>query len=200
MEKDYTNDLQHIRSMMERSSRFISLSGFSGIFTGLVGCVTAFLLFQYQEEIRNPEQFEALRQTLKELFLIAVLSLMTAFVGALYFTFRKNQKLNLPIWSSVTKRLIFSLLIPLIAGGILCLKLVSLNLVFLVLPVTLIFYGLALLNAGKYTFVETTYLGIFELSLGLIALFLPDWSIWIWGIGFGLAHILYGLFVQRKYQ
>ena len=39
--KNYQEDLSHIRSMMERSSRFISLSGLSGVFAGLVALLGA---------------------------------------------------------------------------------------------------------------------------------------------------------------
>lgn len=200
MSQNYKEDLEQIRSMMERSSRFISLSGFSGIFIGLVGCVTAFLLFKYQSVLYSANEFSEFRSALQSLFVIGAVSLITAVAGAVFFTLRKTKKLKLPFWSSVTKRILFSLLVPLAAGGIFCLKLTQLNLIFLVLPVTLIFYGLALLNTAKYTFRETAYLGLFELGLGLIALFLPAYSIWIWGAGFGIAHILYGLLVQRKYK
>jgi hypothetical protein len=64
----------------------------------------------------------------------------------------------------------------------------------------LIFYGLALLNASKYTLKEIRYLGMSEICLGLIASAWVQFGIVFWGIGFGMLHIIYGTFMYFKYE
>lgn len=199
MSKNYNEDIEQIRSMMERSSRFISLSGLSGIFTGLVGCVAAVLLYSVRSELSEIGTIDAIRIRNK-IVLIPLISMLVAFAGASFFTIRKTKRNNLPVWSALTKRILINFLIPLAAGGIFCLALLNMGLVSLLIPTTLIFYGLALFNVGKFTFRETSILAVGEIILGFSALFLPQFGIWIWGIGFGLFHILYGLIVQRKYH
>ena len=72
--------------------------------------------------------------------------------------------------------------------------------VSLVAPVTLIFYGLALVNAGKYTTPEIVVLGIAEIVTGLAAAVWLPYGIWFWGAGFGFYHIIYGITLYHKYD
>ncbi len=65
---------------------------------------------------------------------------------------------------------------------------------------TLIFYGLAVISAGKFTFGEIHWLGVLEVVTGLICLLLPQWSVFLWAIGFGIIHIGYGLFMHLRYK
>jgi hypothetical protein len=70
----------------------------------------------------------------------------------------------------------------------------------LIIPCFLIFYGLGLVNAGKFTFGEIYYLGILEIITGLISAFIPGRGLIFWIFGFGILHIIYGLAVYRKYE
>ena len=56
----------------------------------------------------------------------------------------------------------------------------------------LIFYGMALVNASKYTLGNVRYLGLAEIVLGLLCAALPGYGFWFWVIGFGVLHIVYG--------
>jgi uncharacterized membrane protein HdeD (DUF308 family) len=64
----------------------------------------------------------------------------------------------------------------------------------------LIFYGLALVSAGKFTFGEIHYLGMLEVLTGLLALVFPSIALFLWAFGFGVLHILYGLIMHKKYR
>jgi hypothetical protein len=68
------------------------------------------------------------------------------------------------------------------------------------IPVTLIFYGLSLVNASKYSFDEIRTLGVLQTVLGLIAAWLPDYVLLLWATGFGILHIGYGLLIHTKHQ
>ena len=204
MTEKHQEDLVHIRSMMERSSRFISLSGLSGVFAGLsalLGGVYVYQLFK----VNGIEYFEDNHQLystslITELILTAFVILFFALAFGIFFTVRKSKKLNLPIWTSATKNMLFNLAIPLIAGAVFCFALVYHQMFILVAPSTLIFYGLALLNAEKYTYSDIKYLGFSEVILGSIALFFVGYGFVFWILGFGILHIFYGLLLFKKYK
>ena len=204
MTEKHQEDLVHIRSMMERSSRFISLSGLSGVFAGLsalLGGVYVYQLFK----VNGIEYFEDNHQLystslITELILTAFVILFFALAFGIFFTVRKSKKLNLPIWTSATKNMLFNLAIPLIAGAVFCFALVYHQMFILVAPSTLIFYGLALLNAEKYTYSDIKYLGFSEVILGSIALFFVGYGLVFWILGFGILHIFYGLILFKKYK
>ena len=96
--------------------------------------------------------------------------------------------------------MLIHLFIPLLAGGIFSLLLIWHNNITLVASTTLIFYGLALVNAGKFTFGEIHYLGLSEIVLGLLAGFFLNYGLLFWALGFGLLHIVYGWVIYKKYQ
>ena len=204
MTEKHQEELVHIRSMMERSSRFISLSGLSGVFAGLsalLGGVYVYQLFK----VNGIEYFEDNHQLystslITELILTAFVILFFALAFGIFFTVRKSKKLNLPIWTSATKNMLFNLAIPLIAGAVFCFALVYHQMFILVAPSTLIFYGLALLNAEKYTYSDIKYLGFSEVILGSIALFFVGYGLVFWILGFGILHIFYGLLLFKKYK
>jgi hypothetical protein len=93
-----------------------------------------------------------------------------------------------------------SVMIPLMAGGLFCLAFLMRGDDFYVGPACLAFYGLALVNGGKYTLGEIRYLGYAELLLGCICLFFPGYGLYFWAAGFGVMHILYGIIMWNKYD
>lgn len=204
MNQKHQEDLAHIRSMMERSSRFISLSGLSGVFAGLSALIGGLYVYQLFKanglEYFNGEHKLYSVDLVSELLLIAFIILVFALSFGIFFTIRKSKKYNLPIWTSATKKMLLNLAIPLITGGIFCLALLYHEIYGLVAPATLIFYGLALINAEKYTFSDVKYLGFSELILGCISLFYIGYGLIFWIIGFGILHILYGLIMFKKYK
>ena len=204
MNQKHHEDLSHIRSMMERSSRFISLSGLSGVFAGLsalIGGLYVYQLFKINGlDYFNGEHKLYSVDLVVDLVIIALVILFFALTFGIFFTVRKSKKYNLPIWTSATKKMLVNLTIPLLAGGVFCLALLYHQIYVLIAPATLLFYGLALINAEKYTFSDIKYLGFCELALGCISLFFLGYGLVFWIIGFGILHILYGLIVFKKYK
>ncbi len=202
--KNYQEDLTHIRSMMERSSRFISLSGLSGVFAGLVALLGAiYVYFVFQREGIN--YFEGSRNVftkslVKELVLVGTVILLLALLSGYFFTSKKSKTKNVKIWDQTTKRLLFNFAIPLFTGGFFCLGLMYHHLYVFVAPATLIFYGLALVNAEKYTLTDVKYLGYCQIVLGLLSFFFLGWGLMFWAIGFGVLHIVYGIVMYKKYK
>jgi len=203
MKEKYIEDLKEIKDIMNRSSRFISLSGLSGISAGISALIGAFMA--YRMVYTNPDYQEYGRiflnnESLTQLLLIALGTLILAVGTGIYFTTRETKRRNQRIWDIQTKRLLINLSIPLLTGGILCLMLLFKGYIGLVAPLTLIFYGLALVNASKYTLNEIRSLGLIEIVLGLIATYYIGFGLLFWSIGFGVLHIIYGIIMQWRYK
>jgi hypothetical protein len=206
--QEHLEALTEIRSIMERSSRFISLSGLSGVAAGiwaLLGAVAAFWYLgatpfegtiPYDRISDHPTRLDPI----SFFFLDAALVLILALATGIYFTTRKARRKGLPVWDRLTRRLLVNLFIPLAAGGIFCLALIKHGEADLIASATLIFYGLALLNASKYTLNDIRYLGLMEVGLGLISAFFTGYGLEFWTIGFGILHILYGTAMYFKYE
>lgn len=198
-------DIKQIRSMMEDSTRFVSLSGLSGIGAGVVALIGAAYTYNYlssQEIYRWGAHVygNATRTQLFELIGIAMVILLAAVAVSSFFTIRRTKRVGKQIWSRPTQRLLLNLIIPLVAGAVFCVQLAWYGHPGHVAPATLLFYGMALMNAGKYTLREVRYLGISEIGLGLLAGMMPGYGIIFWAIGFGFLHILYGAIMFYKYE
>ncbi|GAB2790415.1 hypothetical protein GCM10027275_39170 [Rhabdobacter roseus] len=196
--------LQEIRQLMDRSSRFHALSGWSGMTVGLIALVGAGVVGWYFN--RHGLSYQAIygpnpnAGAVTFLALTAAAVLVLAAGSAVYFTYLKAQKTKQPVWHSQGRRLVINLCIPMAAGGLFCLALYYHGLLYLVAPSMLLFYGLALINSSKYTFDEIRYLGIFETVLGLLACFFVAHGLLAWTLGFGALHVAYGALIYYKYE
>lgn len=200
MENKNNNDLKAIRSMMEQASRFISLSGWSGISAGIYALIASGIAYFWMNDYYGSD-YRSLNGLLWNFVLLGLVTLLLAVSTGVFFTVRKSRKNNLPIWNKSTKRLLLHLAVPLAVGALFCLAIVVHHSSFLLIgPITLVFYGLALLNASKFTFQDIAYLGYLEIALGLIGLFVPGYSLILWAVGFGVLHIVYGIVIQQKYR
>ncbi|MBK9392173.1 MAG: hypothetical protein IPN68_19045 [Bacteroidetes bacterium] len=200
-------DIKAIRKIMEESSRFLSLSGLSGVFIGVTAITGALFAYLFildgsifcEEYFRNhpAEETVILKwQLVADAFFVLVLSVLLA----LYFSIKKAKRDGKNFMTPISRRLLINLLIPLATGGVFVSVLLLQNQIQLIVPGFLIFYGLSLVNAGKFTFGEIFYLGILEIITGLISAFLPGWGMLFWIFGFGVLHIIYGLAMYRKYE
>jgi hypothetical protein len=202
---NYLEDLSEIRSLMNRSSRFISLSGLSGILAGiyaLAGAVVAYFRLRHYESmpgVRNVYDQKYI-ELVAELTIIGLLVAVLAIGTGLWLTARKARRQGERMWDVSSKRLLINFLIPLITGGIFILLMIANRNVGIVAPCTLIFYGLACVNASKYTLGDIRYLGLANIIIGLIATQFIGYGLYFWAIGFGIFHIFYGALMYAKYD
>ena len=204
-EKDYIKDISEIRSMMERSSRFLSLSGLSGVMAGiyaLAGVLVAYLVFGFNPDsvtytITSESDSPA---NISNVIFVALVILALALGTVIYLSRRNAGKRGEKIWSTTTRRLLANMMVPLSAGGILIVILIMNNLAGLAAPVSMIFYGLALFTASKMTFEEVKLMGVIQIFLGLVAASFIQYSLIIWALGFGVVNIVYGIFMHYKYE
>lgn len=198
--------VKDIKDMMEKSSRFISLSGWSGIAAGLCALAGAWFanreMSRFQGTVFETEEAfnrEGLDLEIR-LFGIAAIVLASAFLSAFYFTYRRARSKNLPIWNSASRRLFINTFIPLAAGGFFIIGMLWNNVTGFVSPACLIFYGLALVNASKYTLGEVRYLGYCQIALGILNFYFLESSLLLWALGFGVLHIIYGAMMWWRYE
>jgi len=207
--------LQDIRRMMERSSRFISLSGLSGVSAGICALIGAYIahgwIVAYYGGVtvrgvdpgsigRHGYMHDEAEGLKWKLIGLAIAVLAAALLSSTFFTWRRARKSNLPIWDVTSKKLFINMLIPLVAGGLFVLGMLYHADWDYVAPTCLVFYGLALVNASKYTLTDIRYLGFLEIILGCISMYFLHWGLYFWTIGFAALHIIYGLIMWWKYE
>ncbi len=199
--------LNDIRTIMDRSARFISLSGWSGIWAGC----TALLGALWAKRMLHDMDYDLAKQSYASHFLLsennlykfiylAILIFVVALTGGLFFTIRKANRQGLKVWNHASRQLLLHLFFPIMAGGFFCIFFINDGVTLYIAPACLVFYGLALISASKFTLSDIRYLGMIEVALGCINLFFPGHSLYFWAAGFGVLHILYGIFMWNKYD
>ncbi len=204
-EQDYIQDLAEIRSMMERSTKFLSLSGLAGVMAGvyaLAGAGIAYYFFHFNPDhvVNNRIQSILFPSDLPKVVFLAIIVLILAVGTAVFLSFKKANKKEEKVWNSTSRRLLINMAVPLVTGGILILILLSKQVIGLIAPLTLVFYGIALYNASKFTYDDVKFLGLIQIGLGLVSTYYIEYSLLIWAIGFGFVHIIYGIYLYFRYE
>jgi hypothetical protein len=204
-DQEYIKDLSEIRQMMQKSTKFLSLAGWSGIMAGIYALAGAYVIFRQsgagaEEIFYNDLSNAGLPNGIFKAIVIASVVLLLAVSTCIFLSYKKAQKNNEVLWNATTRRLVLNMAIPLVAGGVFILMLISKGMFELMAPLTLIFYGLSLVNASRFTFDELRYMGIFEIILGLLSTYFNGYNLLFWSLGFGILHIIYGNYMHWRYE
>lgn len=194
--KEALNTLNDIKDMMERSSKFKAISGLSiiivGILASLVSAYIYFFLGDYS--INTPTKWRTTA-------IIAIGLLVVAFATVFLMAYLKAKRHNLRFTFDTTmRRFLLHFFIPMVAGGLLCIALLLQQHYGLVSSITLIFYGLALINSSHFSYPALRYLGYAELALGLVDCFMVNYALLTWFLGFGVLHIVFGIIFMIHYE
>jgi predicted lysophospholipase L1 biosynthesis ABC-type transport system permease subunit len=202
--KDYLKDISEIKDLMNKSSRFISLSGLSGILAGIYALIGAYLAYDIIYVTQSPtDDYKTIvlyELEIIQLFAIAFIVVLLSIVTGIILSWRKAKKNNESMWDVTSKRLLINFLIPLVTGGVIIIFMIERQIYLYVAPLTLIFYGLALVNASKYTLGYVRYLGLTLIVLGLASAWFLGYGLFFWALGFGVCHIIYGAMMHYKYD
>ena len=199
-------DLHEIRQLMERSSRFLSLSGLSGVGAGvfaLAGAAVAYAYLEangFQPGLWWLHTGQGMAAPLPFLVADAAFVLIGALATAVFFSWRKAKRDALPLWDATAWRLLAHLSLPLGVGGLFCMALFWGGCAQFIAPATLVFYGMALVQGSRQTLHDLHSLGVAEMALGCLAAFFPGYGLWFWAFGFGVLHIGYGVAMYMKYE
>jgi len=204
-EQDYIRDIAQIRAIMERSSKFLSLAGWAGIMAGLyalAGAYIAYAVFEFNPDalIYGSTPSGSLASNAPNVIWIAIIILMLAIGTAIFLSSKKATKRGERLWNAIVKRLLISMAVPLIAGGLLILILIAKGFFGLMAPFTLLFYGIALYSASQFTYEEIRSLGLIQIGLGLFSAYFVEYGLVCWALGFGVAHIMYGIYMHYRYE
>ena len=199
-ERDYAQDLADIRSMMERSSKFLSLSGLAGVMAGIYALIGAWIAYSVYNFTPDTLRNGVDSTQLTELTVLGVIVLILAIGTAVLLSVRKARKRGESVWNGTSKRMLANMFMPLSTGGVLILIALTKGVVVLILPMSLIFYGMAIYNASNFSYDDVKYLGLIQVGLGLIAALYPEYGLVFWAIGFGLVHIVYGIYMYIRYE
>lgn len=198
-EQDHARDLVEIRSMMERSSKFVWLSGWAGIIAGFYAITGAYIAWQTFHF--NPKEITYVPAGgFLNIILLAIAVWVLAAGTATLLSYNKARQRGERLWNPTSRRLLVNMAVPFFTGGILILVLAAKGLIGLVAPFSLVFYGLALYSASKYTYDEVRILGIVQICLGLIGSWFVEYGLLLWAGGFGIVHIIYGIYIHFKYE
>ena len=202
--QEYEKDIASIRTMMERSVKVISLSGLSGVLAGiyaLIGATVAYFIGHYPISPFHLRIYSVSEpQILWKLLAIAITVLVASLATGLWLSARKAKKANIKLWTSTSRQMLINLAIPLVSGGLFILIILYTNHYGIAAPASLLFYGLALIQASTNTYDEVRYLGFTEIILGLISAALPGYGLIFWALGFGVMHIVYGTVMYFRYE
>lgn len=196
---------------MERSARFLSLSGWSGIWAGMTGLAGAYIAHiwlralpdSYYNTFReapasiSTDEYNAI---VTKFIILALAVFIIALAGGYYFTWLKAKKQGVALWNAASRKMLFHIAVPIAVGGLFALHFLIHQHEAYIAPICLAFYGLALINGSKYTLSDIHYLGLLEIALAGICLFMPGYGLTFWAVGFGALHILYGIIVWNKYD
>lgn len=197
--------LQEIRQMMDRSSRFLSLSGWNGISAGIFALAGSFLAYRLIGDHRaTMERVEfdihSYMHLILNLTLLALAVLGATIAVAVYFTHRRTKLDGVKMWTPASKRMLTSLFIPIVVGGLFIAAMIYSGVWQFIAGSSLIFYGLGLISASKYTLTDMRYVGFVEIIIGLVCLFFPQHQLYFWAFGFGVVHLVYGIVMFIKYD
>ena len=203
-DKNYLNDLKEIKEMMSKSSQFLSLSGLSGVLAGIYALIGAYfantILYANAATFSDIEYIVIPEKNMFLLLGIAFAVVTLSIISGIALSLKKAKKNNEKIWNPTSYRLLINFIIPLVVGGYLCLYLIEKEDFRLVAPLMLIFYGLACVNASKYTLGDVRYLGLTMIAIGIINTFFIGYGLLFWALGFGFCHIFYGGMMWFKYE
>ncbi len=196
----FEKDLASIHQLMERSVKFVSLSGLSGILAGTYALVGVGIAYGLYPSVVAGDYSTANQETGWGMAAIAMVVLIASLATGLWLSARKVKRSGVSVWGVTGRRLFINLSIPLVTGGCFCVICLMQGQLELVASATLIFYGLALINASPNLYDEVRYLGLSEIGLGLLSMVIPGYSLLFWAAGFGVLHIVYGTLMYRKYE
>lgn len=180
------DNLQFIRSAMERAGSFTAVPGWGMVVVGCTALAATWLA------LRQARDADWLAVWLGE----AVLGVV---VGGAALV-QKARAANDPLLSGPGRRFGLSFLPPIVVGALLTIALHRAELFSLMPGVWLLLYGTAVATAGAFSVRVVPLMGVCFIMLGTAALFAPA-RLWPWSLaaGFGGLHIVFGLIIARRY-
>jgi hypothetical protein len=169
---------------MESASTFTALSGWGLVAVGVVGLLAAFLAWRAGQ----PEKLS--------------IWLPAALVGVICAgaaNASKARRLEMPLWSGSFRKVAWVMTPVLAAGALLTFALVGANARYLLPGTWLALYGAGVTAGGTFSLRAVRWMGLALVVLGGLALRVPQQGIVFLAVGFGILHILFGVYLVGKH-
>lgn len=176
--------LAYIRQTMESASTFTALSGWGLVAVGIVGLASAGL---------------AWRSAVPERLSVWVPAALVGVVCAGVANGLKARRLDMPLWSGSFRKVAWVMVPVLAAGALLTVALVGADARHLLPGTWLALYGAGVTAGGTFSLRAVRWMGLALIVLGALALWQPQYSILFLATGFGVLHILFGLYLVAKH-
>jgi len=180
----------------------LSLQGISGVSFGVFSLTYIFLIANLTSQFTSSDEiFSVLPISFFELLLvfISLLFIIISYIMVVLINRKRRRELKLKGWESNAKIIRKIFLIHLILGSTLLYPFMNYGLIKLIVPMSLILYGVSSLIANKYTEGKTNYLGFIFLIIALLSMLCSELLFIFWGLAFGVCHIIYGLVYYKKW-
>jgi hypothetical protein len=183
-ERQAQEALAYIRQTMESASTFTALSGWGLVAVGVVGLVAAAF---------------AWRSGVAENLHVWVPAALGGVICAGIANAGKAKRLDVPLWSGSLRKVAWVMTPALAAGAFLTLALVNAGARHLLPGTWLALYGAGVTAGGTFSVRAIRWMGIALVLLGGVALQAPSQGVILLALGFGLLHIVFGLFLVQKH-
>src|SRR6266850_1260199 len=179
------DDLRFIRQTMERSAAFTAVPGWGMFAVGASALPAAWLASHYAFDLRWLEIW----------ICEAVLAISLAIVAIQ----SKAVRRGLPWTSGPGRKVALSFLPPVAAAAMLTVPLFRANLGSVLPGMWMLLYGVGVIAGGEFSVSVIPVMGVCFMATGAAALFLPAMGNWAMAVGFGGLHILFGIWIARRY-
>ena len=209
-EQEIKDTLSDIRNMMERSQKVVFLDGTAGILAGIwaiIGAIAVSLVIYgtvtplWMTSVQPVADASA--HTFIILSVICVAVFCAAFLSVWNMSRRRAIKQGMEfVLDAGSRNLLKTFFSVMVVGGLACLTPIANGLWSLIPGFMLLFYGLALVVISPIAFKIpiTSLLGYIMIAIGIAALCLPTYGLCLWTIGFGLVHLLWGIWFSLRYN
>jgi hypothetical protein len=179
------DNLRYIRATMERAGSFTAVPGWGMVGIGVTASGAALL---------------AARQASSLSWLVIWLgeALLALAVGG-WTMVRKARAADDSILTGPGRRFGLSFLPAIAVGAVLTLALYLSGEWRLMPAVWLLLYGSGVMAGGAYSVPVVPVMGVGFLLCGAAALFVPALTNWLLAAGFGGLHIVFGIWIARRY-
>ena len=176
--------LAYIRQTMESASSFTALSGWGLVAVGVVGLAAAGVAWRSGV----PERLSAWLPA-------AVLGVLCSGIA----NAAKARRLEMPLWTGSLRKVAWVMAPALAAGALMTWALDQAGVRYLMPGMWLALYGAGVTAGGTFSIRAVRWMGIALLLLGALAFVDPRQAIVYLALGFGVLHILFGLYVVRRH-
>jgi hypothetical protein len=173
--------------------RKLNFKSWIGILTGFYALVGIFIANQMLHSYKFAEEgLNMLPVNIFEIMIMALAAFILLISLVTIYIVKKKKSLK---FSNIEK---LNFYIPLILGGVILFLVANKGYYHLIASVSLIYYGIFLLNLNRFLKTDLFIFAIIEIILGFTSFFVNNHSLLFLAIGFGVLQIIFGIYLTKR--